>query len=64
MRTASLVNPTWRLFLIVTRPSRYGLNIIDVHDAIQTAIGGRMVTTTVEGRERYMVQVRYMRRES
>jgi copper/silver efflux system protein len=41
--------------------SRYGLNIIDVHDAIQTAIGGRMVTTTVEGRERYMVQVRYMR---
>ncbi|MDB4708271.1 efflux RND transporter permease subunit, partial [Akkermansiaceae bacterium] len=30
--------------------SRYGLNIIDVHDAIQTAIGGRMVTTTVEGR--------------
>lgn len=41
--------------------SRYGLNIIDVHDAIQTAIGGRMVTTTVEGRERYMVQVRYKR---
>ena len=41
--------------------SRYGLNIVDVHDAIQTAIGGRMVTTTVEGRERYMVQVRYMR---
>lgn len=41
--------------------SRYGLNIIDVHDAIQTAIGGSMVTTTVEGRERYMVQVRYMR---
>ncbi|YCM44603.1 efflux RND transporter permease subunit [Verrucomicrobiaceae bacterium 227] len=41
--------------------SRYGLNIVDVHEAIQTAIGGRMVTTTVEGRERYMVQVRYMR---
>lgn len=41
--------------------SRYGLNIVDVHDAIQTAIGGRMVTTTVEGRERYMVQVRYKR---
>ena len=41
--------------------SRYGLNIADVHEAIQTAIGGRMVTTTVEGRERYMVQVRYKR---
>ena len=41
--------------------SRYGLNVVDVHDAIQTAIGGKMVTSTVEGRERYMVQVRYMR---
>jgi len=41
--------------------SRYGLNIVDIHDAIQIAIGGRMVTTTVEGRERYMVQVRYKR---
>ncbi|MGJ8677052.1 MAG: efflux RND transporter permease subunit [Akkermansiaceae bacterium] len=41
--------------------SRYGLNIADVHDAIQTAIGGKMVATSVEGRERYMVQVRYMR---
>jgi Cu(I)/Ag(I) efflux system membrane protein CusA/SilA len=41
--------------------SRYGLNIMDVQDAIQTAIGGRMVSSTVEGRERYMVQVRYQR---
>ena len=41
--------------------SRYGLNITDVQDAIQTAIGGRMVSSTVEGRERYMVQVRYQR---
>jgi len=41
--------------------SRYGLNITDVQDAIQTAIGGQMVSSTVEGRERYMVQVRYQR---
>ncbi len=41
--------------------SRYGLNIADIHEAIQTAIGGRIVTTTVEGRERYAVQVRYAR---
>jgi Cu(I)/Ag(I) efflux system membrane protein CusA/SilA len=41
--------------------SRYGLNIADIHETIQTAIGGRMVTTTVEGRERFMVQVRYSR---
>jgi len=41
--------------------SRYGLNISDIHDTIQTAIGGRVVTTTVEGRERFEVQVRYAR---
>ena len=41
--------------------SRYGLNIADIHETIQTAIGGRIVTTTVEGRERFGVQVRYKR---
>ncbi|WP_193212624.1 efflux RND transporter permease subunit [Luteolibacter marinus] len=41
--------------------SRYGLNIADIHETIQTAIGGRVVTTTVEGRERFAVQVRYQR---
>ncbi len=43
--------------------SRYGLNIADVHETIQTAIGGRMVTTTIEGRERFMVQVRFTRED-
>jgi len=41
--------------------ARYGLNIEDVEDAIETAIGGKTVTTTVEGRERYPVTVRYAR---
>ncbi len=41
--------------------SRYGLNVADIHDTIQTAIGGRVVSTTVEGRERFQVQVRYAR---
>lgn len=40
---------------------RYGLNIADIHQTIQMAIGGMVVSTTVEGRERYGVQVRYMR---
>ena len=40
---------------------RYGLNVGDIHQTIQTAIGGEIVTTTVEGRERYGVQVRYAR---
>jgi copper/silver efflux system protein len=41
--------------------SRYGMNIADIHEAIETAIGGMVVTTTVEGRERFEVQVRYAR---
>jgi Cu(I)/Ag(I) efflux system membrane protein CusA/SilA len=43
--------------------SRHGLAITDVQDVIQVAIGGRMLTRTVEGRERYPVRVRYMREE-
>lgn len=41
--------------------SRYGLLVNDVQQAIETAIGGMQVTTTVEGRERYPVRVRYPR---
>ena len=43
--------------------SRHGLTITDVQDVIQVAIGGRTLTRTVEGRERYPVRVRYMREE-
>ncbi|MDH4226824.1 MAG: CusA/CzcA family heavy metal efflux RND transporter [Deltaproteobacteria bacterium] len=41
--------------------ARYGLNVGDVEDAIEAAIGGVNVTETVEGRERYPVNVRYGR---
>jgi len=41
--------------------SRYGLNIDDVQDIVRTAIGGMNVTETVEGLERYPVNVRYPR---
>ncbi len=41
--------------------SRYGLTTGDVQDIITTAIGGMNVTTTVEGLERYPVNVRYPR---
>jgi Cu(I)/Ag(I) efflux system membrane protein CusA/SilA len=41
--------------------SRYGLNIEDVQQTIETAIGGMKITTTVEGRERFPVRVRYPR---
>lgn len=40
---------------------RYGLAVGDVQDVIATALGGETVTTTVEGRERYAVNVRYPR---
>lgn len=40
---------------------RYGLTIGDVQDVIATALGGEAVTTTVEGRERYAVNIRYPR---
>ncbi len=41
--------------------ARYGLMIDDVQEIIATALGGDIVTTTVEGRERYGVTVRYPR---
>lgn len=41
--------------------SRYGLNVKDVQDVIQAAVGGMVATTTIEGRERYNVLVRYKR---
>jgi copper/silver efflux system protein len=41
--------------------ARFGLNITDVQQLITVAIGGQTVTTTVEGRERYPVRVRYQR---
>ena len=44
------------------RASRYGLNIDDVQDIVRTAVGGINVTQTIEGRERYPVNLRYPQR--
>jgi copper/silver efflux system protein len=41
--------------------ARYGITIGDLQEAILTALGGEPVTTTVEGRERFSVNVRYPR---
>jgi len=41
--------------------ARYGLTIGQVEDVIMSAVGGENITTTVEGRERYPVNVRYLR---
>jgi len=41
--------------------ARYGLTIDDVNMVVTSSVGGERVTTTVEGRERYPVNVRYLR---
>ncbi|MEC5129541.1 efflux RND transporter permease subunit [Verrucomicrobiales bacterium BCK34] len=41
--------------------SRYNISIRGVQDVIEVAVGGKRITTTVEGRERYPVRVRYQR---
>ncbi|MEK7406182.1 MAG: CusA/CzcA family heavy metal efflux RND transporter [Acidobacteriota bacterium] len=41
--------------------ARYGLSIDDAQMVVMSAVGGENVTTTVEGRERYPVNVRYLR---
>lgn len=43
------------------RLARYGLSVEDAQKTIASAIGGETVTTTIEGRERYAVNVRYPR---
>lgn len=41
--------------------SRYGLNVGDVQDVIESAIGGENISTTVEGRRRFPIRVRYFK---
>ncbi len=43
------------------RAARFGVNVGDVQDVIEVALGGKPVTTTVEGRERFPVRIRYAR---
>ena len=43
------------------KASRYGVNVGDIQDVVEVAMGGKPLTQTVEGRERYPVRVRYAR---
>ncbi|MBU0646711.1 efflux RND transporter permease subunit, partial [Patescibacteria group bacterium] len=43
------------------KAARYGIKVGDIQHIIMTAVGGMNLTTTVEGRERYPVRIRYMR---
>ena len=41
--------------------ARYGISVADAQEVIETAIGGKNLTTTIEGRQRFPVRVRYAR---
>ena len=60
---AERVSEGYYLDFVVRRASiaRYGLTVDDVQAVIQSAVGGANVTTTIEGRERFPVNVRYGR---
>ena len=60
---AERVQNGYYLEITPDRPTlaRYGLTVGDLQETIATALGGETVTTTVERRERYTVNVRYLR---
>ncbi len=60
---AERVNTGYFLDITVDREkaARYGLTVDDVNDIIQSSVGGLNVTTTIEGRGRYPVNIRYAR---
>ena len=57
----SISKPYLEIHLDRQALGQYGISVAQVLDVIEFAIGGRRITTTVEGRERYPVRVRYVR---
>lgn len=57
----SLGKPYMEIELNRRAMGRYGLNVADVQEYIEVAMGGMALTTTVEGRERYSIRARYAR---
>ena len=43
------------------KAARYGLSVADIQDTIEVALGGKIITQTVEGRDRFPVRIRYAR---
>ncbi len=41
--------------------ARYGIKVGDIQDVIETALGGEMISTSVEGRNRFPIRIRYLR---
>ncbi|HLX68924.1 MAG TPA: CusA/CzcA family heavy metal efflux RND transporter [Verrucomicrobiae bacterium] len=64
-RSAFAERTTGGYFLDITPKrevaARYGLTVGDVNEIVETAIGGKTIASTVEGRERYPINIRYAR---
>jgi Cu/Ag efflux pump CusA len=43
------------------KAARYGISVADIQDTIEVALGGKVITQTVEGRDRFPVRIRYAR---
>jgi heavy metal efflux system protein len=54
-----LGQPNLNLSINRNKAARYGLNVTDVQDAVETAIGGKAVTQILQGEQRYDLVVRY-----
>ena len=61
MRSGLPARRIWKFISIERLPRRFGINVGDTQDVIETAIGGRTLTFTIEGRQRFPVRVRYAR---
>jgi cobalt-zinc-cadmium resistance protein CzcA len=55
-----LGQPNLNLSIDRRNAARYGINVSDVQDAVETAIGGKAITQVLEGEKRYDVVVRYL----
>ena len=54
-----LGQPNLNLSVDRQKAARYGINVLDVQDAVETAIGGKAVTQVLQGEQRYDLVVRY-----
>ena len=54
--------PNVNLVVNRTKADRFGINVADVQDAIETAVGGKAVSQVLKGEERYDLVVRYLPR--
>lgn len=73
LKTIKIVNPktvfaernTSKPYLLIdidrTKIARYGLSIEDIQETLEISVGGKLLTQTVEGRERYGIRIRYPR---